>query len=444
MGLWVWRTEMTSGVQTVTVPSPVPVEVAGVPSGLIDVPQAGQNGPQTVTVRASVPGDATDKVTSAWFRATINVSGQKTPGTALYTVVVTSLQPNVTVVQVIPSALPVTLDVIATRSLPIQPIFQGNVPSGYVYSQSPVLDNSASTVTITGPETILQQIASVTYIVRLDSRKATFHDVVNLVPQNAQGGDVPTDDLQLSPKTVGFTEAIEQQATTRAVAVVPKMTGQPAEGYVVAGITVNPAQVVLVGNPSVLDALPTSLSTDTVDVTNATANVTKTVSVQAPKDTSIVGDAKVQVTIKVQEIPSSVALTIAPRVTGVSAGTQVTFNVSSVAVTLQGPAATLKNVQPKDVVITLDLAGMGAGQHVVTPVINLPSGVTVQSITPANVIVTIVPPTPTPTRTPTPTATATRTPTPPTPTATAAATATTARASSGVLTSSKPTPRPVA
>src|SRR6185312_9970969 len=95
------------------------------------------------------------------------------------------------------------------------------------------------------------------------------------------------------------------------------------------------------------------------------------------------------------------------------------------SVNLQAPAQTLKNVQPKDVSVVLDVSGLGSGAHDLTPAVTAPEGVTVLGVTPDKVRVTLVPPTPTPTHTPTPTPTATpiptATPTPgpsPTPSAT--------------------------
>lgn len=447
ISLWVWRTEVTSpGIHTVPVPNGIPVEVSGVPNGLIEIPQPNQNGVPQVAVQAQVPTAKEASVSSAWFRATIDVSGQKNPGTQQYPVTVVSLEPGVTPADWFPRTLPVTLDTIATRSLPIQIQYQGLPPSGYGYS-TPVLDNSTNQVTITGPQTILQQIASTIIVVRLDNRKGNFHDVAPVVPQHASGGDVATQNLQISPKTVGYTESIQQTTTIRTVAALPPVTGQPADGYVVAGIMVSPAQVTLVGNQSILDNAPSSIGTDAVDVSKATSDVTKTVSVQAPKNTSIVGDSHVKVTVHIAAIPSSAVLVVAPQVSGAHAGTQVQLNVSSVAITVQGPAATLQRLQPKDITVAISVAGLAAGQHAVTPTIELPPGVTKSTVTPAAVQVTIIPPTPTPTATPTPTRVpaATATPTPAgTPSPTAVAATASVRPTTAHAPSTTPLPKPVA
>jgi YbbR domain-containing protein len=443
----VWRTEVTiPGIHTVPVNNGIPVEVSGVPNGLIVIPQPNQSGVPQVAVQAQVPTAKESSVSSAWFRATIDLSGQKGPGTQQYPVTVVSLEPGVTPADWFPRTLPVTLDTIATRSLPIQIQYQGLPPSGYGYS-TPVLDNSTNQVTITGPQTTLQQIATTIIVVRLDNRKGNFHDVAPVVPQNASGGDVSTQNLQISPKTVGYTESIQQTTTVRTVAVVPPVTGQPSEGYVVAGITVSPAQVTLVGNQSVLDNAPASIGTDAVDVSKATEDVSKTVSVQVPKNTSIVGDAHVKVTVRVTAIPASAVLVVAPQVVGAHSGTQVQFNVSSLAVTVQGAAATLQSLKPQDITTTINVAGLAAGQHAVTPTVELPPGVTASTVSPATIQVTIIPPTPTPTATPTPTRipTATATPTPAgTPSPTAVAAAASVRPTVARVPAATPVPTPVA
>ena len=394
----------------VPVPNPIPVEIKGVAPGLIVVPQTSQSTPLEVRVRVKVPANFVDQVSSTWFQATIDVGGQSDAGTRLYPVTVRVLQPGVDIDSFAPTDLPVTLDQEASRQIAISPVYQGNLPAGYTYTPGQTaLDNN--TVTLRGPQSILQQVAAVIAVVRLDNRTATFHDTVPLVAQNAQGGDVSDPSLQMTPKTVTYTVTVQPVQTTRTVAVVAQVTGQPADGFAVAGVTVNPVQVVLVGNPSDLGNLQ-SINTAAVDIGAATGDVTKSVALQTPKGTSAAGTQKADVTVQIRPILASEVMAAAPSVVGLAAGAQAQLGVPNVNLTIQGTASGLKALEPKDVDVTLNTAGLGPGAHDVTPQVSLPEGLSILSITPPRVRVTIIPPptpTPTPTATPTPTPTATPT-----------------------------------
>ncbi len=408
------------GSRSVSVSNPIPVEITGVPSDLVLVPQPGQAALLQVRLRAVVPAELVDQVSVTWFQATVDVSSQTKPGTQLFPVQVRSLEPGVTIDSFVPSDVSVTLDQEASKQFPISPVYQGNLPTGYV--SSPVLlDNTAATVR--GPASVIQQVAAVIAVVRLDNHRATFSDSIQLIPQNAQGGDVTDTNIQVTPKTVGFTVPIQQTQTTRTAAVVAQVTGQPALGYVVAGVTVDPTQVSVVGNPSALENL-TQLATDTVDVSGATSDVQKPVNIQAPSGTSVAGVQNATVTVLIRPIAASATLSAGPVLVGLPAADTANIAVSSVNVTVTGAAAALKNLQPSDLQVTLNVDKLAPGTHEVPVSVAAPSGITVSTITPATVRVTIIPP---PTPTPTPTETASPTPTPtetPSPTSTPTVTGT--------------------
>lgn len=420
VGLWVWRTEQNFGTLNISVPTAIPVEITGQHNGLVVVPQTG--GTPTVHIRVTLPARDQDRVSVTWFRATVNVRGTTQPGTQLYPVTVVSLEPNVVVdtASILPSEIPVTLDRIGTRRFQIQPVYQGNPPAGYTYSLAQLDHNSA---TISGPETILNQIASVVAVIRLDNRQKTFDETVPLIPQNAQGGDVSTSDLTLSPKTAVAHIEIHQQAITKTVPVLPQVSGQTAPGYVVTAINVSPQTVTLVGNPSIIDSLQT-ISTSTINVANVTKDLVENVSLQTPNNVQVAGPSKVQVTVHISAISGSVIIAVAPQIKGLPSQWQAHIQTTSVNLTLVGPAAVLRNLKPSDIKLIVNVSGLGPGQHEVTPTVELPQQVTLQARAPGKVQVTLLAPTPTPT--PMPTATATPRPTPtstpvPQPTATPAA-----------------------
>jgi hypothetical protein len=63
----------------------------------------------------------------------------------------------------------------------------------------------------------------------------------------------------------------------------------------------------------------------------------------------------------------------------------------NVAVLVAGPVPTLASTPPTDVVASVDAAGRGPGTYTVDVAVRVPSGVTVQTIQPVRVTLTIRP-----------------------------------------------------
>lgn len=399
-GLWTWRTELgLHGGQSVLLS--VPVFPANVPSGLVVLPP-----PQApmVQLQLTIPPSEINTLSSTQFSATVDLNGQSV-GNRQYLVHTNSVNPDYVVRQISPAAITLTLESLTDRQLSITPVFQGATPSGYTYSQTPLFDTK--NVIIKGPASLVQNVATVIAPIHLDGHQTTFHDTVHLVLQNAQGGDVSSNALQINPADVGVTEPVQQQAITRSASIIVVTKGQPFDGYVGSGITVSPATATIAGTPEVL-AQTSSISTEPIDLTGATGDINKEIGLQLPSGIAVVGKQTVQVTIHIQSMQGSVTVPVAIQVVGASTAGLVQLGVRTVNISFEGSVPQLKAFSP-DNVVTVDIHGLDPGSYDLMPLINIPQGLRVISVTPSRVPITILSP---PTVTPRPVPTATSTPRP--------------------------------
>jgi YbbR domain-containing protein len=104
----------------------------------------------------------------------------------------------------------------------------------------------------------------------------------------------------------------------------------------------------------------------------------------------LIGDQTVSVQIDVVPIQDSRPISFRQvEVVGLSPGLQAQLSPSTVDVILAGPLAVLNSLEPFNVHIRIDLTGRIAGTYQLTPIVIVPEGVTVQSILPGTVEVTI-------------------------------------------------------
>jgi YbbR domain-containing protein len=280
---------------------------------------------------------------------------------------------------------------------------------------------------MSGPASFVRRVEAMTVEVRLDAATVDIDRSASPSPIDAQGQPVTFDNrapVRISPATVKVRVPITQQLSYKTVGLQPELTGTPRSGYVITGVTAEPATVTLVGAPRALAAVNTA-NTEPIDVSDASTTFTRQVGVGVAEGLSVVQQETVRVTVRISPIVLSQSFTTVPVPDNLGAGVQITSALPSVQVVLQGPASSLQNLLATDLRASLNLAGLPAGTHQINVEVAAPPGVTTQSVSPRIVPVTLVvvtPPTPVPEPTqpppPTPTPEPTAVRTEATPTAT--------------------------
>jgi YbbR domain-containing protein len=162
-----------------------------------------------------------------------------------------------------------------------------------------------------------------------------------------------------------------------------------------------------------LAKIPGFVETAPIDVTGATADVTKKVALALPESVSVLDNPSITVQVSVTPILGGQTVPRRVVVQGLRPGLGISISPASVDVILSGPLPSLQNLQSDDVQVAIDVSTVGAGTYQLKPrVLVVPDALKVQNIVPDTVQVTITD-TSAPTRSP---ATATPTAVPPTPT----------------------------
>lgn len=190
--------------------------------------------------------------------------------------------------------------------------------------------------------------------------------------------------VQVAPASVPLTF---EASMSKSVPVASRVEGEPAPGYVISGITVEPSSVVIVGPASAL-ANSREAITEPVSVEGKSETVTDTVTLGVAEPSvrlSQPQDAKVTVTIAAVPAEWSVG-GIGVKVKN---GTKpATVSPEAVAIHVRG-ARGPRNVDAVHFSATVDVTGLGPGRHVLPVHVEPPPGVGLLRIEPAEVTVTI-------------------------------------------------------
>lgn len=387
--------------------SPIPIEIDHLPEGLTIT-----NAPaQEAQVNVKAFQSTWSTLTTSSFRASVDLAGL---GEGLHTVPVEVIcsNPTVTILSTKPDSLYVELEQTAQREMEVTVRLDNreDLPLGYSIGEPRV---RPATVTVTGPASDVARVESVVVAVNLAGRRDSIDTEVELRPLDSTGTVV--NEVRVEPGTVELLLNIQQRQNYREVAVLARTTGQPARGYYVSSLEVEPATVTVVGPPSVIAAMPGLVQTEAaIDVTGATRMIAARSALDLPEGVDVFwpdssADRQVLVTVDIDAVIGGTTVEVPLKAKRVSEGYGVSLSVPSVDVILTGPAVVLDDLAIDLVEAYVDLSGLESGTHQLKVIVELMVGqnpqladLVVTSISPAFVEADIRP-VPAPDATPLPT-----------------------------------------
>jgi YbbR domain-containing protein len=175
---------------------------------------------------------------------------------------------------------------------------------------------------------------------------------------------------------------------TRSLPVNPVLSGVPAAGFEIAGVTTQPLTVLVEGDADQLAQL-VRVDTSSIPLTGVSANTTVQTTLALPTGIVAVGSDAVQVSIKVRQVTETRTFSAGLRLVGTRRDLSYDFTTDRVIVTLGGSTADLDRLVGSALLVDLDVTGLGPGTVDVPVSIDLPTGPTLVSANPATVSVTI-------------------------------------------------------
>ncbi len=345
----------------------------------------------TVSVRA--PDSVLADLRATDFEVTMDLAAVQPGVPALVGVETRANNEDVRILSVEPQEQEIHLEAVQVLTYTVTIDVNGQPATGYRIAS---LEVSPEAVNVGGPEPVVGQVVSVTGSIDVEGIREDYVEKIRLAAVDGAGELVPG--LELSPGQVDVRVGVRKRLGYKPeVEVVPDLRGEPAQGYRMGSVSVDPQTVTLVGLPSVLDALPGFVETVPISVTGATTDLAQRTTLTLPPGVVVFGTNVVLVSVEVLPIESSRAMTATVGIQGVQPGWLATASPSEVDVILEGPDAILSTMSREEIQVIVNVFGFGAGTHRLEPDVLAPEGVTVVSVIPETVEVQIfLAPTPTP------------------------------------------------
>lgn len=288
-------------------------------------------------------------------------------------------------VSVTPTDINVNVETVATAQVPVVVSYANEEPAkGYM--ALPVVLNPTR-VEISGPQDKLKNIKQVFVEVNLAGISANYHQKLPTKVAD-EDGNLLADLITVSPKEVDVLVPIIRELPSKTVPVKVPLTGSPASGYQVERVVIEPQVVPIYGDFARIDLID-SLSTAAVDIAGATGDVNQRVALQVPGGLTVVENLEITAVVRISKIVEKTFSAVPITQRGLSAGMTATLAGSSVEIVVAGSEALLSKMTLADIQCTIDLTGLPIGSYQLTIQTAAPVGVTVKSVGPSQIGVTL-------------------------------------------------------
>ncbi len=379
--LWIFVTDTENPTRSGVLPIELAVEPVNVPGDL-----ALSGSPVNVRVRVDVADDVWNTLSLADFKATLDLDGLQA-GSYDLPVRVEPLtgRGGLRVTQVIPDTVPVELKSLFSKSVSASVSLEGAPPPGYEAS-IPELD--AETVLVTGTQDRVTLVTQAVASLDLSGRTESLTQAVRLEPRDSRGFLV--EGVSLEPSVMNVSVKIEQTQFSRALVISPTVVGTPAAGYDIVSLFADPPVITVFG-PQSFVAETGTIRTQPLDITGATEDVIRTVSLDLPTGVSVSGGTSVTVTVQIQPGQGRQTLGVTVVIVGLDPDLSVSGPLPLVEVVLLGELPDLQGIRPTDITATINLTGLKEGTHTVSVSVSVPPEASVASVSPEEVEITLEP-----------------------------------------------------
>ncbi|NQS91909.1 MAG: hypothetical protein HQ574_05815 [Chloroflexi bacterium] len=384
LGLVVWISAVTSANPNTEVEISVPLEVRQQVTDLAIVDQL----PDTVSLKILAPESIIHQLEEEnpllAYVELIDIPA----GTYRFQVridIPDQLKP-IRVLEQNPKQLELKVSNLISKMLPISIQAEGEPEIGY---QTSGLSWEDTSVTITGPESKVQEVIIVVGTLDISDATTSINRSITLEARTGDGEKVVG--IDLSPETVLVSQVISLQGGYRNLAVNVTTLGVVEPGYRFTSITPAPPTVMVFSeDPQLVEGLPGYVNTKPLDLTGVDNYLETILELDLPAGVSVVGDPTVLIQVNVTALETNMVITREIEVIGLLPGFSVEVSPTQVDVRISGPVPVLENLTLRDIRVVVDLADLEPGTHTLTPTVEiLPADVIWEDLSPTTVEIVI-------------------------------------------------------
>jgi YbbR domain-containing protein len=278
-----------------------------------------------------------------------------------------------------PEQVEVLVDQLMTRNIPVELEVRGTVARGHEPGE-PLLEPEF--ITVSGIASQVEPLDFARITVFLNNDRETVVARPQPIIYNRQGRIATTTGLDLSTEQVQVTIPINETAGVAERLITVSWKGEPAPGYRLLSVEVNPPSVLVEGLPTQLARL-NRVQTEVIDVTGLEETFQQQVVLDLPNGITLVEVEEIFVTIEIEPLLTTSVYNLRPELERLAPDLEARIQPEEVQIVLFGPLPVFNTLLEEEVSVTLDLLGLGVGTYNLPPLVDFPDrGIELRSVQP--------------------------------------------------------------
>lgn len=333
-----------------------------------------------LTLRVKGKSDDLDKLNENTVDAIADLEGHRLKGENFVKININGIPNGVNVLWKSAESLKVILEQKVHVQKTVQVNIMGN-PSQGLAAMTPMI--APNDVVITGAESQVNKIKNVRVDVDIASVNAEVKKVLPVRVLDENGKDVQN--IAIEPSNVEVSIPIEN---TKRVRLQMDMVGQPASGYMVNNISVQPEEILITGKQQILEGI-NILKTEKIDITEGTSDVSKDVKLIMPDGVELVNaNEKVNIFVNIEKIATNEIVIDNYQYVNLAEGLEVESMQSGIRVSLRGAESQLVGAE-NTIKFFVDLKHATEGTNMLNIFWEAPQGIEVISVSPQQAVVVL-------------------------------------------------------
>ena len=269
------------------------------------------------------------------------------------------------VVRVMPDTLTLTFETLDSRMIPVNVQIVGETEDDRWYN---VNRTNPTAVTISGAASVVQSIASAYVYVDVTGYENSFITADQYVLLDGEGNEITASMLNRSSSSITVNmDVYPTKELPISTEIGDVVTGEPAEGYVVESVSVQPESLVVAAEQELLDSI-SELQIVPVSVSGRTRSFTARASVASLSSFRSISADEVYVNVSIAEETTGAWIEgVKVSYINRAENLNLTYDTGEIRVYVTGPRSVIEDLQENGFAATVDLSGLTAGVYSLAP-----------------------------------------------------------------------------
>lgn len=265
---------------------------------------------------------------------------------------------SMTIISKNPGKIELNVEERVNKTVNVVVDYMGSVPEGFICDKDNI-EMDISTIRVTGPKPVVDQIESARIQVDLSGKTQTISDRFTYTLCDKDGNPVDAQLIETNADAVNVVLTIQRVKKIELVVEVKDGGGATAQ---TSTITVNPSSIMVSGSESLLNKMESQLVIGTIDLGMIQEDTEIPFTLEMPEGiTNETGINEVKVKVEFPDLGTKTLQVSRFQAKNVPAGMTEEFITQNLEIKIRGPKAQVEAITANDVTVVVDFADAEPG-----------------------------------------------------------------------------------